>query len=204
MARVGLAALLLGGCATVEVAPDHVARATGAVLTVRGATWRGRPWDLAERVTALAVELRNDSAAPLRVSFVDLTLTDEKGRRRATLDPFFARQPPPAVVLLDGRGARKGFHPHARTLASRELVKPVAPSGHATWVWPWFDPPDDVLAAALPEGILPPGARVEGWLFFDRATPTALTWRATTVEGNQLSRPSVPLTPTDWRSRRSP
>ena len=53
----------------------------------------------------------------------------------------------------------------------------IYPPYYATWVFGWG--PDyyptprasyDVLSNALPEGVLPPGARVDGFLYFKKAT----------------------------------
>jgi hypothetical protein len=50
------------------------------------------------------------------------------------------------------------------------------PPGYAEWVYPFggpyspASPTADVLALAMPEGILPPGSHVNGFLYFRRAT----------------------------------
>jgi hypothetical protein len=63
------------------------------------------------------------------------------------------------------------------------------PPGYATWVWWWgpsyypsAQPSADVIDEALPEGVLQPGGRVNGYLYFQKATDRArsldLAWEA--------------------------
>jgi hypothetical protein len=50
----------------------------------------------------------------------------------------------------------------------------VYPVGYATWVYGWdttgYPLTDDVFDEALPEGVLQPGAHVNGFLYFRKAT----------------------------------
>jgi hypothetical protein len=53
----------------------------------------------------------------------------------------------------------------------------IRPPYYADWVYwwgpsycPWPRPSQDVLSLALPEGVLPPNTRVQGFLYFRRAT----------------------------------
>ena len=243
------------------------ANTAGAALTVFRAPWESSPWDLGDYVTPIAVEFFNGGAVPVRVSLVDLVLTDEQGRRYAALNPFppdapigerddpaslgtlvAVRQrggvirtgPPPAlgqapprigapfalaprvvrrpVVIPRGiggqmilGGALQGYAPYPSYRAwlgggidywGSPLL---APLGYASFVWYWspaFYPslraPPDVLALGLPEGVLLPGGRVSGYLYFQRVNQRShhftLAWEVYDAEaGAPLGVASVPL-----------
>lgn len=242
--------------------------AAGVTMVAFGNQWDQYPYDLADYVTPIAVELYNPGPNEVRVSYVDLALRDQSGFRYAAINPYIPATtvgeapilaPPPAPVLLaangtmvavaggfHGGGAARfggGFHvgapaggrayspgarvysPGARFGAPRGGVV-IGPPGGARfgggvgvrggwgyggggwngylvqgglrpyygwgvgyWGGPWLYPPyyDDwvfmwgpsyypsrpsteVLELGLPEGVLPAGARVSGFLYFKRAT----------------------------------
>ena len=99
---LGLVMGSLVGCASAPtVVPvggaDHAtAGAGGAVLTVFPSSWEGDPDDLADYVTPVLVEIRNDGPQEVRVSYFDFALTDQSGFRYAALNPFV-----PASASLD-------------------------------------------------------------------------------------------------------
>ena len=101
---IGSLLLSLAGCATAPfVVPaggaDHaMATAGGATLTVFPSAWEGDPDDLADYVTPVLVEIRNDGPQEVRVSYFDFALTDQSGFRYAALNPFV-----PASAALDPR-----------------------------------------------------------------------------------------------------
>lgn len=224
------------------------AQMNGATLTAFAHQWHGDPYDLADYVTPIAVQLYNAGPYEVRVSFVDFALTDERRTRFAAVSPFV---PDAAVGLLDGEGTNAQLHidtnvqlhiDKSTLLAARGGsgggfhggggVHVGAPSGvrgggvrtgsgwrgapgwrggfgvrggfyggfrvyggYHRWYGPGFGywtgplwplaspwvvfwgpayypapPSHDVLLSALPEGVLPPGASVTGFLYFQRAT----------------------------------
>jgi hypothetical protein len=256
-----LLALALPACAT---APDVVpvagqaqisATAAGATITVFNSPWEGAPYDLGDYLTPVPVEFYNGGTLPIRISYFDLALTDESGRRYAAINPYSGEQRSEGLVeqgaLVAGRGFHGGFRGGVRVgppragpmMPRRPIVVPRAvvrhgvvvgggfrgfrpfpiyrpffgvgidywdypffyPPGYASWVWAWGPayypapyPPDDVLAFGLPEGVLEPGARVTGYVYFQRATDQArrltLTWHPHDARtGVALGEAALPL-----------
>ncbi|MCU1280396.1 MAG: hypothetical protein JWM53_3942 [bacterium] len=247
--------------------------ANGVTMVAFSNQWDAYPFDLADYVTPIAVELYNPGPTEVRVSYVDLALRDGSGFRYAAINPYIPATtvgdaepiltPPPKPVLLASNGpillagnntafhgGGGGFHggfsggrtiapPPARsgggsyggsygggTRGGMRIGPPArggvvigAPSGRrygsswgygggawngylvhgglrpyygfgiGYWGGPWIYPPyysdwvffwgpayyparpsTEVLEAGLPEGVLPAGARVSGFLYFKRAT----------------------------------
>jgi hypothetical protein len=241
-----------------------VSQMNGVTLVAFANQWAGDPYDLADYVTPIAVELYNGSPYEVRVNYADLALRDGSGFRYAAINPYIPATmygengPAPATpatpsatpsatnekkpVLLAANGpmlvawhsggggggfsgggfhasASSGYHGGGMGMHSSGGVRGgwigPAPGAHGWgyrgggwrgyrpiggvrpwfgyglgyWGGPWAYPPyyydwvfawgptyyparpsDDVLTLGLPEGVLPPGARVSGFLYFKRAT----------------------------------
>jgi hypothetical protein len=217
---------------------------TGLTMTAFANQWENDPYDLADFVTPIAVELYNPGPNDIRVSYVDFTLKDGRGTRFGAVNPFVPAslgqnidpiEPmKPKLVLLAGRtggsrggmvgaprgggggfssgrmgGMRGGFlsapssggrlnwggYGWGRGAGWRGFyisngLRPYYgagglywsglfpyPPGYSDWVFWWGPsfyptgrPSADVMAMALPEGVLSPGARVDGFLYFKKAT----------------------------------
>jgi hypothetical protein len=183
-ASLGLAAaLLLAGCAAapqvvpvpatgiaVEAGQSALASPDGVQLVVRPSAWDGSPSSLPSYVTPFQVLLVNGSAFPVQYDYGDLRLYDEARYQYTAMPPadvariFRWSDSPPAGVLVAGAGAGTS-HP----------FRPLGPLFWDPWWDPWwwgprYYPPrlDDVLTRALPVGILHPGARTEGFVYFPR------------------------------------
>ncbi len=240
---------------------------TGPSLTAFANQWDGEPYDLADYVTPIAVELYNPGPYDVRISLADFALRDERGTRFPAINPFLPavvgqiqpRQLPKPVLLAGAHigppgGSRGGFGGFrggggfhggrgfigapARRFGS-SIVGPswgyrpggwpgfylygglrgyygagslywnsafLYPPGYGTWVFWWGPgfypsprPSSDVLAAALPEGVLAPGGRVHGFLYFKKATSREtqalnLTWEVTDGRtGAPLGSTNLPL-----------
>jgi hypothetical protein len=243
--------------------------ANGVTMVAFSNQWDAYPFDLADYVTPIAVELYNPGPYEVRVSYVDLALRDGSGFRYAAINPYIPATtvgendepilaPPPKPVLLASNGPivlasnHSGFHgggggfhggfsggrvvgppparsgpPPARGGVGGRVIGPPARGGVIVgapggrrfgsswgygggrwngylvhgglrpyygfgagyWGGPWMYPPyysdwvffwgpsyyparpsTEVLEAGLPEGVLPAGARVSGFLYFKRAT----------------------------------
>jgi len=240
--------------------------AAGVTMVAFANQWDAFPYDLADYVTPIAVELYNPGPNEVRVSYVDLALRDASGFRYAAINPYIPATavsespilaPPAKPVLLAANGpmvvaanfgvraASPGMRvgpPPAYMSAPRMVAPPPAvryggpgmrigppPArggvvvgapgvrrpgygwgyygggwnnylvvgglrpyygfGVGYWGGPWIYPPyysdwvfwwgpsyyparpsTEVLTLGLPEGVLPPGARVSGFLYFKRAT----------------------------------
>lgn len=101
----GLAAIGLVGCAIgPQIAPPNdqqevSASAAGATITAFLAPWEGQPTDLADYMTPIALEFVNQSSVPVRISYVDLILTDDSGHRFIAYNPYVSDG---SVAALDG------------------------------------------------------------------------------------------------------
>ena len=166
-----------------------VATAAGVRLVVRTGAWSGNPPDLEQAVIPLQVTIENHGMHELRVSYPELKLRG----------PALDYQPLPPALLV-GKEV---------TVRSKPLLIPrggyynflFAPyrypdvTGVDTWTLPWEEDPDyykrqyakwsvslptvDMVERALPEGVLNPGGRVSGFLYFQHLQPDAHTARLT-------------------------
>ena len=238
--------------------------ASGVTMVAYANQWDAYPFDLADYVTPIAVELYNPGPNEVRVSYVDLALRDGSGFRYAAINPYIPASMAEAdpqlekpvllasngpIVLASSSGGHSGGGGHfgggghwsgggghwsgggARGgYGGRAIIRPpmgsprgvvIAPGarhpgygwgyvgggwrnyrligglrpyyglgwGGGYWAGPWFYPPYyrdwvffwgpayyparpsmEVLEQGLPEGVLPPGGRVSGFLYFKRAT----------------------------------
>ena len=244
--------------------------ANGVTMVAFANQWDAYPYDLADYVTPIAVELYNPGPYEVRVSYVDLALRDSSGFRYAAINPYIPAttvgeadpilpQPEKPVLLaangplvvaanfghagggahFGGGGAHFGggrvVGPPASRGGSgyggRGIIPAPGPRGRGGvivgppgvhrpgvggwgyvgggwngyrvhgglrpyygwgvgyWGGPWVYPPyyndwvffwgpsyyparpsTEVLELGLPEGVLPAGARVSGFLYFKRAT----------------------------------
>ena len=78
--------------------------------------WDAYPFDLADYVTPIAVELYNPGPNEVRVSYVDLALRDASGFRYAAINPYI-----PATDRRRGRARAR------RRRRSRCCSRPTVP-----------------------------------------------------------------------------
>lgn len=132
--------VLAAGCATSPTIlpagglPQATAAAGPGSISVFESRWDGEPSDLTDFVTPVAVELVNTGTEPVRVSYFDFALTDERGTRYAALNPFVTAQSEAGPAgdmrgtLVAGRGHFIGA-PRAHVGAPRFVPAPV----HHVW-----------------------------------------------------------------------
>jgi hypothetical protein len=176
IAVVGLA---LAGCAAQLVPAPGAAlvpgrghgaagEAAGVRVIARTEAWRGFPMDLDRRVTPVLLTIENGSGRPLRLRYEQLALAAPGGPGLAARDPYeidgyvsepIAAFPRPAPFY----GPRFGFHPF------------YSPFFWDPWwyePWPVYRtvalPTGDMVGQALREQTLDAGARVTGFVYFDR------------------------------------
>jgi hypothetical protein len=102
-------------------------------------------------------------------------------------------------VVIGAPGYR-GFAPWRRGPIWNPLWYPP---GYLSWVWLWspriypIAPPPDVRDLGLPEGVLDPGGRASGYVYFEpgaqRSPHLALSWDVHTAEGQPIGRATIPL-----------
>ncbi len=190
-----LGALALGGCAQLELRPAPGAQIVPALplaatdgeagvhLTVQPQAWRGHPEHLDRELTPMKITIENQSEHPVRIRYEDFILETGRNIQYLPLPPLDIRGqvteradtpiylPRYAVVP---RFAYRGF-----------LVAPWHLryySGLSPWGYPWaidlsyYDidyprwtvnlPTDDMIAQAIPEGVIEPGGTLSGFLYF--------------------------------------
>jgi hypothetical protein len=180
---LGLAgAVALAGCAgprivplpapTVQVDTAHgtitVAEA-GVELAVRPSAWRGSPWDLPGYVTPFLVRLSNGAAVPVSYEHAGVRLFDDARFQYTALPPEEVERILRSRGGEDLRLAAAGSPPPVRRRVLRDPF-------WDWWWWdrygpPWYYPPpslEDLYLMALPMGVLQPGARLEGFVYFPR------------------------------------
>lgn len=182
---IAAVAIALVGCATqLRPAPEAlllpgpgqaaIAETAGVRIVASADAWRGDPETLDRIVTPMLVRVENDGAVAVQVRYEDFALVAEDGRRFAAIPPFNVR----GVVSTPNRGLYPvygpgvspfySFYPH---LAVAPGIYPFDPLYYDAY-WPywyrWVDlPTGDMVQKALPEGVLQPGGRTTGFLYFE-------------------------------------
>lgn len=186
-ALAGAAALaLLAACGGPGYVPADPAaqEAAGVRVTARADAWTGEG-RVPRYVTPVLITVANGGALPLRIQYRQFALLGPEGSRFAALPPF---QVPgglhvPLGVLTAGPAALPGFVADGFEIAGFYAALypdlPVADSigfeplyynYYAYWYDTWL-PNAGMLVRALPEGVLNPGGRVRGYLYFEKVNP---------------------------------
>jgi hypothetical protein len=137
--------------------------------------WGWSPQRLERKVTPVLVKIRNDSRHELRVRYEEFALVDPADRRWSALPPFDTngqvRDPMPAAY------ASTGFHvaphlsahyPYASRYPGAFAFDRIYYADYYPRLWSVQLPTTDMLTHALPEGVLDPGGRTAGFLYFER------------------------------------
>lgn len=203
-----LTILAISGCAgpRLEVAsapsqPSVTLTDAGIQLTILPNTWSGYPSDLRRYYTPVEIRIQNDRADEIQVRYWDFCAVDEARNQYRTVSPgevaralFGARwpsrdlpaahsrpMPPHHPPLLAGPGPwwpygnwpYRPWYPYYGPLYPEPFY-----SDYPYW---WYRPTGyDILTRGLHEGRVLPGARIQGFLYFQLATQTGtlltLTW----------------------------
>lgn len=221
-----LALLVAAGCsgpgtaldpapAAETVGPDTaVDRVDGVRMTAETGAWDGLARVTTE-VTPIRVTIENDGAAPLRLRYDDFALVSPQGRRYAALPPYGVEGDVTDPTLVDAYApvATPGFAYSGFQVAPyySSVYPSVTAYGGAFGYDPaYYDryytvyrdielPTQEMVAEALPEGVISPGGRVSGFLYFERVPPSAprVRFRAdlTAAESNAaFGEISIPFT----------
>lgn len=178
-------------------------------LTILPNTWSGHPSDLSRYYTPVEIRIQNDRTDEIQVRYGDFLAVDEaRNQYRAV---------PPGEVARALLGARHG---DLRNRDGMRSPGPPLFAWHGPWwpysSWPyrpWYPfgpyhyPPDpfsydypyrssratgyDILTLGLREGRVLPGARVQGFLYFQQATQQGnlltLIWTPASADGKPLA-----------------
>jgi hypothetical protein len=179
-------------------------------MTILPNTWNGYPSDLSSYYTPMEIRIQNDRTEEIQVRYSDFTAMDDARNQYQAVAPtevaralFGARWPtsdlpasgwqmaPPHYPLLAGPGPwwpygwpyRPGFPYYSPFYAD-----PFYPDYPYRWN---RSTGYDILTMGLREGRLLPGARVEGFLYFQlatqRGTLLTFTWTPVSSDGKPLA-----------------
>lgn len=192
---------LLAGCADrVSLMPAPSAttvptsgEATAAVETVSGVRVKviSREWpgeaNISEAVTPLKVEINNNSDKPVLIRYSEIRLVTPTGQAYAALPPFAIDENVSAPRLASGYYpiTLPGFTATRFTVSP--LYSPLYPGfpvaagtfphdplyyGRYGNFWRSVELPTTAMTRlALPEGVLDPGGRMQGYLYFQQVDP---------------------------------
>lgn len=185
--------MVAAGCvSTPELLPPSTAATTktgapvtegeGVRLVARGDAWKGNPSNLASIVTPVQVRIENKSEHPLRIDYEDFVLVGGSSFQYAALSPFQLRE-----EAVGGSGFQGSAAPTGAVEVTPVMGWHHFGGGWRTWGpgwygpgWYdpfyapygyWYSPPQtlptqEMTRAALPNGILPPGGTLTGFLYF--------------------------------------
>lgn len=177
-ASTAFAPARLFSAAQIEPEEQNARTVAGVRVEVKADAWSGFPLELTE-VIPLLVTIENNGAVPIRLRYPEFSLAGN-GERSAALPPFEIRgteAEPIGTTLLDPYPfALSGFYvaPHLS-----RFYPGLVPFGGAFAFDPlYFDryypafvrvrlPTGDMIQKALPEGVLEPGGKVTGFLYFE-------------------------------------
>jgi len=187
--------LALGGCAPLQLRPAPGAQLVtdlplaasdqqaGVQVTVQAEAWRGNPEHLDRALTPFKVTIDNGSDDPLRICYEDFVLETGRSIQHLPLPPLHIRGE--VIELADSpvylpRYAIVPRFTHRGFLVSRWYLPYY--SGLTPWDYPWainhayYDiyyprwavklPTEEMIARAIPEGVIEPGGKVSGFLYF--------------------------------------
>jgi hypothetical protein len=177
-------ALLAAGCASrltpAPVTNEVTGRGEGAMVvskgvhvTARAQAWQGTPQALHEQVTPMLVTISNQSGVPIRVAYNQFRLVSDSGRRYSAIPPFqIDGQVKTTIGLPHYPAAGFGYAPYLEPYYASVPIYPFEPNigywhRYGTIMRTVNLPTEDMLQKALPEGVLQPGGRVRGFLYFE-------------------------------------
>jgi hypothetical protein len=183
-----------------------VAREAGIQLSARAHAWRNVPSTLEMIVTPIFVTIENNGTVPLRVRREDFALVAADGARSVARGPYeiegFASEHAPAGFAYPRAsfGIGHGWYRGGRF----GLGMPLGgdPFLYDDYYYPTFVnvplPTGDMIQMALPERVLEPGARAEGFLYFDRVDRKAKRVDVTArlvnaTSGDQIGTITIPF-----------
>lgn len=197
-------ALGLAGCASRQLVPapeaqlmpgrqdTAVAESHGVRTTVQSQAWSGRPVSLSQQITPLHVTVVNHSERPVRITYDDFTLTGSSGFTYSALPPYKITGSVREPVMVP-QFSYSGFYvaPFYRPFYPGVPVWAASPWGYNSYYynrvwadWPVQLPTRDMREKAIPAGVLQPGGRVSGFLYFPKLPreTTTVTFKQSLVD----------------------
>jgi len=199
-------ALGLAGCASRQLVPapeaqlmpgsqdTAVAESDGVRTTVQSQAWSGSPASLPQQITPLQVTLVNHSDRAVRITYDDFTLTGSSGFTYNALPPYKITGSVREPVMVP-RFSFSGFYvaPFYRPFYPGVPVWAASPWRYNSYYynrvwadWPVQLPTRDMREKAIPAGVLQPGGRVSGFLYFPKLPreTTTVTFKQSLVDSS--------------------
>lgn len=195
-------ALVFAGCSTQRTQLDPAPAANeaagmmdAAVNTVDGVrvvaqsqAWPGMA-EVKREVTPLRVVMENNGSMPVRIRYDDFSLVGPQGERYAALPPYGVEGSVQEPTLVEGYDPvtaptfqYTNFYVAPYYASAYPTLTPYAdpfyydPVYYDRYYTAWESialPTEEMVAEVLPEGVLEPGGRVEGFLYFEHVDPEA-------------------------------
>ena len=220
-------ALAAAGCATsrTELDPAPAAnevsgmmdaavdRVEGVRMVVQSQAWPGMS-EIKTEVTPLRVVIENNGSVPVRLRYDEFTLVGPQGTRYSALPPYGVEGSVEEPVLVEGYDPitapafeYDNFYVAPYYASAYPTIDPYAdpfyydPYYYDRYETVWQSinlPTEEMVAEVLPEGVLDPGGRVAGFLYFERVDPEAprVRFRADLVsaaDGDVFGEVSIPF-----------
>lgn len=158
-----------------------VAQQAGVQVAASTRAWEGSPAALETELTPVLVNILNDSRRPVRIGYESFRFTSEAETLYSPLPPYRIEvevvQPVsagrPYYTYAGFRGAPylRAYFPQVAAYEGSFAFDDGYYGAHAP-AWSRYQslglPSEDMLARALPEGVLESGGRVGGFLYFPR------------------------------------
>lgn len=148
----------------------------GVMVTADPDAWRGVPRRL-DTVTPVLVTIQNDGTTPVRIRYNEFTLVAPDGRRYAAIPPFQVRGTEVEYISdLEYSGFYVApwysrYYPRIRPFRGYPYTfDPVYYDRYYPRFVELALPTGDMIQKALPEGVLEPGGRVSGFLYFENVS----------------------------------
>jgi hypothetical protein len=189
-----------------------LATANGVQVIVEAGEPTG-PRDIETAVTPLKVTIVNNGPEPVAIRYDHIYLEGPGGKRWAALPPYEAQKeaaqaitpppPPPAPLWVYDRFLvaphLRWYYPYLTAFADPFLYDDVYYDQYRRYWRRRRIAMRDVRAQAIPEGVLEPGGRVSGFLFFEHVPSNAgpVSLHADLLDartGRQLATVVTPLT----------
>jgi hypothetical protein len=167
------ARLIPAPTATVVPGPGIGAKATVA----RTGAWQWTPRDLETKVTPILIELQSNADTPIQVRYNDLSLTDSQGHHFSVMPPYDIEGT--VSVAYEVSNPFYGFDrfavaPYLRRWYPRFSLYDGAFAYDSRYYGPYMTryrevalPTVDMVQRALPEGVLSPGGKAMGFIYFE-------------------------------------
>ncbi len=161
------------------------ATAAGVRVVARAHAWQWGPADLDSKVTPFLVQLQNNGTSSISVRYNRISLTDADGHRFEVMPPYDID-----ATLTERFTVTNPYYGYDRFLIAPYLSRwyprlvryqgafaydPAYYSPYMTAYRAIQLPTADMVQRALPEGVLSPGGKVEGFVYFQHLHKDART-----------------------------